>query len=57
MINFVYKCYLIFPPITRKALDFSIRTFMGGITVDYYHSDVESMFIGCKEVTDNFLKN
>lgn len=50
MIKFAYKYYLRFPPIAKRAINFSITGFMNGLMIDYYHGDVENILIGCDDV-------
>lgn len=49
MINFVYKYYLRFPPLSRSVIDFSILAFMNGMMVDYYHSNIENVLMDFDE--------
>lgn len=50
MIKVVYKYYLKFPPIARKVVDFSIYSFMSGMMVEHYHSNVEDVLMDCNEL-------
>lgn len=50
MVKIIHKYYLMFPPISRKVIDFSILAFMNGLMVEYYHSDVENVLMDCDEL-------
>lgn len=55
MIKFVYKYYMKFPPMARKVVDFSIYSFMSGLMVDHYHSNVEDVLIDCDKFINQNL--
>lgn len=55
MIGIAQKYYLRFPPMARKAINFSIAGFMNSIGVDYYHSDTENILIGCTMINKNIF--
>lgn len=50
MVNLVFKYYVKFPPIARKAINFSIASVMSGLNVDYYHSEVEAVLLDCHDI-------
>lgn len=53
MIKVVYRYYLKFPPMARKVVDFSIYSFMSGLTVDHYHSNVEDVLMDFEQMLKN----
>lgn len=55
MIKAAYKCYLLFPPFARQAINISIASFVNGLGVDYYHSDPEHVLLDCNQLINKKL--
>lgn len=55
MIKAICKYYLLFPPIARKAINFSLSGLMTYAGVDYYHSDPSAVLLECDEVINKTL--
>lgn len=51
MIKVICKYYLKFPPLARKAVNYSISTIVSGIGVDYFSHNTENLLIECDVIT------
>lgn len=49
MIKLIAKYYLKFPPLARKAVDFSLLGFVNYAGVDFYQPSAENILLGADD--------
>lgn len=57
MVKAIYKYYLKFPPVARRAINLSLSGFMNGMGIDYYVANTEDILFDCDDMFNKTLFN